>query len=577
MKNKCDFSGWATRYNKKCSDGRTIMPGAFSDHDGKKVPLVWNHNHEDPEAVIGHAILHSKNEGIFADCYLNDSDSSKAVRTLLEHRDIDSLSIWANHLTMNGDHVAHGSIRELSVVLAGANPGAYIDVQSIGHADGSDAEAIIYSGESFLEHAEDSTSTTTAPTKKEDEDEDETVQDIINSMNEKQQKVLYALVARALADGDSAGSDNNSTKKQEESDDMKHNVFEAVPGNQEEVLSHDAMAEIISDGKRFGTLKESVLQHADQYGIKDIEWLFPEDTEVNQTPQMITRDMGWVSVVMGAVHHVPFSRIKSTQANLTEDDARAKGYIKGQFKKEEVFSLLKRSTAPTTVYKKQKLDKDDIADIKDFDVVSWLKSEMRMMLNEELARAYLIGDGRLESSDDKINESNVRPIWKDSDFYTIKVPIDSTTENTEAKRAKAIIKAVIKSRKDYKGSGSPALFITEDALTDMLLLEDNNGRVIYDDVNKLATTLRVSKIVTVPVMENATRTADDGSTRSLLALIVNLADYYVGADKGGAISMFEDFDIDYNQEKYLIETRCSGALVKPYSAIAVELKTTSAG
>ncbi len=571
MENTCSFSGWATRYNKKCADGRTILPGAFSDHDGKKVPLIWMHIHDDPEAVIGHAILHAKNDGIYADCYLNDSESGKASRILLEHNDVDSLSIWANHLTMNGDHVAHGNIRELSLVLAGANPGAYIDWQSVAHSDDPDSEAIIYSGEDILEHADDK-AYTNEPAKS----EDETVQAIVDSMNEKQKKVLYALVAKALATNEIKEPDNKNNT-QEESDDMKHNVFEAVSSDDRDVLSQDAMTTIIGDGKRFGSLKESVLAHAADYGINDIEWLFPEATEVNNPPQMITRDMGWVSTVMGEVHHVPFSRIKSTQANLTEDDARAKGYIKGKQKKEEVFSLLKRSTTPTTVYKKQKLDKDDISDITDFNVVSWLKSEMRMMLNEELARAFLVGDGRLASSDDKISEQNIRPVWTDSDFYTIKTVVDSTTDNTAAKRAKAAIVAIIKSRKDYKGSGNPTLFITEDLLTDMLLLEDANGRELYESESKLATKLRVSKIVTVPVMENATRTADDGSTRTLMALIVNLADYYVGADKGGAISMFEDFDIDYNQEKYLIETRCSGALVKPYSAIAVELKTTSVG
>lgn len=566
MANKCDFSGWATRYNKKCTDGKTIMPGAFNDHDGKKVPLIWMHIHDDPEAVIGHAVLHSKDEGIYADCYLNESEASNAVKKLLAHDDIDSLSIWANHLTMSGECVSHGSIREVSLVLAGANPGACIEPQAIEHGDDFEIEAIIYSGEDILQHADSDSPATPASSKS----TEETVKDVIDSMDEKQKKVLYALVAIAL-------TSNDKTTKQEDFDEMKHNVFEPVPKEDEAVLSHDAMTTIINDGKRYGSLKESVLAHADDYGIKDIEWLFPEATEVNNPPQMITRDMGWVSVVMGAVHHVPFSRIKSTQANLTEEDARAKGYIKGKLKKEEVFSLMKRSTGPTTVYKKQKLDKNDIIDITDFSVVSWLKSEMRLMLNEELARAYLIGDGRLASSDDKIDEQCIRPVWTDSDFYTIKSVIDSTTENTAVKRAKAAIVAIIKSRKDYKGSGSPTLFITEDLLTDMLLLEDANGRELYESETKLATKLRVGKIVTVPVMEGATRTAEDGSTRALMALVVNLNDYNVGADKGGAISMFEDFDIDYNQEKYLIETRCSGALVRPYSAVAIELKTTSVG
>ena len=353
---------------------------------------------------------------------------------------------------------------------------------------------------------------------------------------------------------------------------MKHNVFEQDETTSNGVLSHDAMNTIITDAKRYGSLKESFLAHAGDYGIDDIDWLFPDAKNVTNTPQFIQRDMGWVQKVMSATHHIPFSRIKSMFADITEDDARAKGYIKGKLKKEEVFGLLKRTTTPTTIYKKQKLDRDDVIDITDFDVVSWLKAEMRMMLDEEIARAVLVGDGRLASSDDKINEQNIRPVWTDSDLFTVKTPVNVTSTSTDEEKAKEFIKASIKSRKNYKGSGEPTLYTTEDVLTDLLLIEDTNGRVIYDSISKLTTALRVKEIVTVPVMENLSRQDSEGNNLKLMGIIVNLSDYNIGADKGGAISMFEDFDIDYNAQKYLIETRCSGALVKPYSAIALELK-----
>ena len=395
---------------------------------------------------------------------------------------------------------------------------------------------------------------------------EKTVADVFNSMTEEQKTVVYAMIGQALEDN---GIDNSEGGDEE----MKHNVFDNDTENQENVLSHDAMETIIADGKRYGSLKESFLAHAEEYGIKEIETLFPEPKSLNNPPEFIKREMGWVQKVMSGVHHTPFSRIKSSFADITEDDARAKGYIKGKLKKEEVFSLLKRTTTPTTIYKKQKLDRDDVIDITDFDVVAWLKSEMRMMLDEEIARAILVGDGRLASSDDKINESNIRPIWKDEDLYNIKATIEVDAAATPDQKAKAAIRAIIKSRKNYKGSGNPALYTTEDFLTDCLLLEDMNGRVIYDTEEKLRTALRVSSIITVPVMEGLTRKDDEGNDLDLLGIIVNLNDYNVGADKGGAINMFDDFDIDYNQQKYLIETRCSGALIKPFSAISIEMKT----
>ena len=397
---------------------------------------------------------------------------------------------------------------------------------------------------------------------------EKTVADVFNELTEEQKTVVYAMIGQALED---AGNGNDDSEGGNE--EMKHNVFDTDTENQENVLSHDAMQTIIGDAKRFGSLKESFLAHADDYGITNIDYLFPEAKSLNTPPEFIKREMGWVQKVMSGVHHTPFSRIKSMFADITEDEARAKGYIKGKLKKEEVFSLLKRTTTPTTIYKKQKLDRDDVIDITDFDVVAWLKSEMRMMLDEEIARAILVGDGRLASSDDKINESNIRPIWKDEDLYNIKSTIEVDAAATPDQKAKAFIRACIKSRKNYKGSGTPTLYTTEDVLTDCLLLEDLNGRIIYDTEEKLRTALRVSAIVTVPVMEGLKRNDDEGNNLDLMGIIVNLADYNVGADKGGAINMFDDFDIDYNQQKYLIETRCSGALIKPFSAITLEMKT----
>ena len=579
-----DFSGWATRNDLKCSDGRIIRKDAFKNNDGQKVPLVWNHQHSDPNEVLGHAVLENRDEGVYAYCKFNDTESGRTAKLLVQHGDVNALSIYANQLKQQGPNVMHGNIRELSLVLAGANPGAFIE-SIIKHGEESDEEGIIYTGENItlshsgtgeqekdeekLEHADG------AEEKKEDSkmaeepkknEGEETVADVFNTLTEKQKTVVYAMIGQALEDN---GIDNSEGGDEE----MKHNVFDNDMENQENVLSHDAMETIIADGKRYGSLKESFLAHAEEYGIKEIETLFPEPKSMNNPPEFIKREMGWVQKVMSGVHHTPFSRIKSSFADITEDDARAKGYIKGKLKKEEVFSLLKRTTTPTTIYKKQKLDRDDVIDITDFDVVAWLKSEMRMMLDEEIARAILVGDGRLASSDDKINESNIRPIWKDEDLYNIKATIEVDASATPDQKAKAAIRAIIKSRKNYKGSGNPALYTTEDFLTDCLLLEDANGRVIYDTEEKLRTALRVSDIITVPVMEGLTRKDDENNDLDLLGIIVNLADYNVGADKGGAINMFDDFDIDYNQQKYLIETRCSGALIKPFSAISIEMKT----
>lgn len=588
-----DFSGYATRTNVKCSDGRTILKDAFKDNDGKVVPLVWNHQHNDPNNVLGHAVLENREDGVYAYCKFNESENAEMAKLLVKHGDVESLSIWANQLKQNMSNVIHGNIRELSLVLAGANPGAYID-SVIMHGEESDEEAIIYSGEDLstedtsLEHAGCGTSSSdTKKNKKElehskentkeedpksedkqstkDTDEGgESITDVFNTLSEKQKNAVYAMLGMAL---DEDGADYEDDK--EDNKEMKHNVFDAET-KEENVLSHDAMIEIIGDAKRYGSLKESFLAHADEYGVQDIDWLFPEVKTLNTPPEFIKRDTGWVQKVMSGTHHTPFSRIKSMFADITEDEARAKGYIKGKLKKEEVFSLLKRTTTPTTIYKKQKLDRDDVIDITDFDVVSWLKAEMRMMLDEEIARAILVGDGRLASSDDKINEQNIRPILNDADLFTIRWSVASGSSDDD--KAKNFIRAAIKSRKNYKGSGTPTLFTTEDMLTDLLLLEDTIGHKLYKTETELATALRVKEIVTVPVMENLT----DKDSKTVYGIIVNLTDYNVGADKGGSINMFDDFDIDYNQMKYLIETRCSGALIRPFSAIVLRSGVSTA-
>lgn len=582
---KYDFSGWATRNNLKCSDGRVILKDAFKHNDGQIVPLVWNHQHNEAINVLGHALLENRPEGVYTYGTFNDTEQGRNAKLLVEHGDVVALSIYANRLKQNGSNVSHGEIREVSLVLAGANPGAFID-SVIKHGEESEEEAVIYTDETIsLYHADDKEEKV-EETKKEDNMADEkkasqnnegeeTVADVFNTLNEKQKTVVYAMIGQALED---AGKDK-------EDEDMKHNVFDQEEMNNENVISHSDMMEIISDAKRYGSMKESFLAHSTDieyspgtatYGIDGVDWLFPEARNLNQIPEFIKRDMDWVKKVMGGVHHTPFSRIKSMFADITEDDARAKGYIKGKLKKEEVFGLLKRTTTPTTIYKKQKMDRDDVVDITDFDVIAWLKAEMRMMLDEEIARAILVGDGRPSSSDDKINEMNIRPIWKDEDLFTIKAEVKVAAGATADQKAKAFIRAAIKSRKNYKGSGEPTLYTTEDMLTDCLLLEDLNGRVIYDTVEKLKNALRVKDIVTVPVLEGLSREGDNGANLALMGLIVNLKDYNVGADKGGAVNMFDDFDIDYNQQKYLIETRCSGALIKPFSAIALELSETAA-
>ena len=565
---KCDFSGWATRNDLLCGDGRTIRKNAFKDNNGATVPLVWNHEHNDPSAVLGHAILENRDDGVYAYGVFNDTEQGKNAKKLVENGDVRSLSIWANQLKQIGNDVIHGNIRELSLVLAGANPGAYVDFVM---AHGADEEDTLYASwdESalILYHSGSKTDDKPETDKKEDKtvegnnenkiNSEKTVKDVIDSMNEEQKTVLYAMVGQALEDGKSG--ENNK----EDNEDMKHNVFDGTTEEKDNVLSHADMEVIIGDAKRYGSVKESFLAHADEYGIQQIDYLLPDVKNLNTPPEFIQRDMGWVQKVIGGTHHTPFSRIKSMFADITEDEARAKGYIKGKLKKEEVFSLLKRTTTPTTIYKKQKMDRDDIIDITDFDVIAWLKSEMRLMLDEEIARAILVGDGRLASSDDKINEQNIRPILNDNDLFVIRWAVAAGSSDDD--KAKNFIKAAIKSRKNYKGSGNPVLFTTEDMLTDMLLLEDTIGHKLYKTEAELATALRVKEIVTVPVMENIT----DKDSKNVYGIIVNLADYNVGADKGGAVNMFDDFDIDYNQQKYLIETRCSGALIKPFSAIVL--------
>ena len=583
MEKTYDFCGWATKNNLKCSDGRVIQKDAFKHNDGQTVPLVWNHQHGDVFNILGHALLENRPEGVYAYGTFNQTEQGQNAKLLLEHGDIVAMSIYANKLQQNGPNVMHGEIREVSLVVAPANPGAFID-QVIKHGEAVEDEGVIYTGEGIsLYHADADTET-----KKEDEnvadenkktESEETLADVFNTLSEKQKTVVYAMIGQALEHSESSAETTETTENiesnKEGDDSMKHNVFDQEEQKKDGVLSHEAQATIIGDAKRFGSMKESFLQHSGTYGIDNIEYLFPDEKNVTNTPIFIQRDTGWVRSLMGAVHHTPFSRIKSLFADITEDDARARGYIKGKMKKEEVFSLLKRTTMPTTVYKKQKMDRDDVIDITDFDVISWLKTEMRGMLDEEIARAVLVGDGRLASSDDKINEQNIRPIWTDADLFTIKANFSVSQQATADDKAKAFIRAAIKARKDYKGSGNPVLFTTEDILTDCLLLTDEMGRDLYESVEKLATKMRVSRIVTVPVMEGLKRTGDSSDTYELFGIIVNPVDYNIGADKGGAVNMFDDFDIDYNQQKYLIETRCSGALIRPYSAIALELKTVA--
>ena len=587
-KRNYDCRGWATKFGVLCGDGRTIMPGAFREQDGQEVPLVWNHQHNDAKNVLGHALLKAEPEGMRAYVTFNDTDQGRNAKALVKNRDITSFSIWADGLQYAGDksrgNVAHGIIRELSLVLAGANPEAHID-EVLAHGEASVDEGVIYnnagdmeydSGEfdDTLEHSDDKKEEPEMAEETKKTENEETVKDVYDSMSDKQKQVVDYMVGMALNKG-------KKTEDTEEETEVKHNIFDKETERTEDVLSHDAMTTIINDAKKGRlTLKEATedyLEHSEgDYGIKQIDQLFPNYKELNTPPKFIDRDQSWVSVVMNGVKHVPFSRVKTSFADITADEARAKGYTKGKKKIEEVFTLLKRTTDPQTVYKKQKFDRDDILDITDFDVVAWVKGEMRGKLDEELARAFLIGDGRSSAADDKIQETHIRPIWTDDDLFTVKREV--TIGTTEGETASNLIDDTIRARKEYKGSGNPTLFTSEDVLAEMLLLKDKNGVRLYKSVDELATAMRVAKIVTIPQFENLTREVSAGGkkdTFTLKAIMVNLADYTVGADKGGAVSMFEDFDIDYNQEKYLIETRCSAALTVPKSAIVFETKATS--
>lgn len=598
-----DFSGWATRNDLKCSDGRIIRSGAFKDCDGKQVPLVWQHQHNGVENVLGHAILENRPEGVYTYAVFNNTESGKMAKEAVQNGDIKQLSIYANKLKQNGSNVMHGVIREVSLVLAGANPGAMIDTV-IAHSDDGSEEAVIYTDTDIeLYHAatkKDEDTDETDPEVVEDNqngsvDErtqnmdpqnaqapqgqapvqgDKTIQDVIDEMTDEQKDVLYYLVGMAAQQGEATGEEDV------EDEDMKHNLFDA----EGDYLAHSAedMEEVLRDAKRYGSLKESALQHgmeditlgdALQHSITDVGFLFPDAKTIGAEPEFISRKTDWVEDVMNGVSRTPFSRVKSIFANITEDEARAKGYITGKEKKEEVFKLLKRTTDPQTIYKKQKMDRDNMVDITSFDVVAWLKKEMRMMLDEELAGAILCGDGRTSTDDDHISHDHIRPIWQDQNLYTtnVAVAVKSDEKDDENKVYGKMIKAIIKARKNYRGSGNPVFYTTEDVLTGMLLITDSTGRDIYESPEKLAQKLRVSKIVTVPVLEKKTRVGSDSKRYQLQGIIVNLKDYNVGADNGGAVTLFDDFDIDYNAQKYLIETRCSGALVKPYSAISVEM------
>lgn len=578
---KFDFRGWATVHDVRCTDGRTIEKDAFKHCDKKKVPLVWSHQHNDPTNVLGHAYLEYRPEGIVAYGFFNDTLKGQETKCAVQHGDIEALSIYANHLQENGPmnsrHVFHGDIQEVSLVIAGANPSAFID-SIMSHSDSGEPTptdaAIIYSGKNLeLYHSDEEddekknnsekqndNESEKDNTEKENPSEDtETVKDIFDTLTEKQQKVVYAMIGEVLESSkESKENENDNSNKEENS--MKHtNVFEQNGTRNEAVLSHSDLAAIVKDAKRYGSLKESFLAHSGDYGIDNIDMLFPDFKTVNgNQPGFIKRTPdGWVDSVMNGVHHTPFSRIKMLFADLREDEARAKGYTKGKLKKEEVFSLLKRTVEPTTVYKKQKIDKDDVSDITEIDVIAWLKGEMRMMLDEEIARAILFGDGRSSLSEDKISETNIIPVVKDAELYTIKAKVEKTGNET---LGHALITAAVKAQDTYEGSGNTTMYAASSTITDMLLLEDADGRRMYKDMNDLALAMNVNRIVRVPAS-----IVPEG----VYAVILDLDDYNVGADKGGAVSMFDDFDIDYNQMKYLIETRCSGALIKPYSAIVL--------
>lgn len=585
-----DCSGWATKANVRCYDGLVIAQDAFKECSGKVVPMVYNHDHSNVDNVIGHCLLENRPGGVYCYAKFNDTDTGKTARQCVESGDLSAFSIFANGLKKVGSTVKHGFIREVSLVLAGCNPGALIDevVKHSADEDYEGGEAFIYNEDGLslthgmdpegnpledLTHSADSGDAVTDDEATQEEakmadekNEGKTLEQVYNSMTDEQKECCHALVGLALEEQE--GGDNDDG---EEDDTVKQNVFDKDTNATVLKNSIEEINNVVKTAKSHGTMKaafEDAGMDSDElaHSIDNIDWLFPEDHLLDTTPRIIDKPDDWVSVVMGAVHHIPFSRFKSMFADLTEEDARAKGYIKGNFKKEEVFGLLRRSTSPTTVYKKQKLDRDDVIDITSFDVVAWLKQEMRLKLNRELALAYLLGDGRLAASEDKIDENCIRPVFNDSDLFTIKVQCKTTGLTTVEDKYKALIKQILRSRKEYRGSGTPTLFTTEDALTEMLLLEDGIGHPLYADEAALARKLRVKNIVTIPEMEGR-KGAKGGD---LVCLIVNLADYTVGADKGGAVSMFDDFDIDFNAQKYLIETRCSGALTTPFSAMAVE-------
>ena len=594
-----DFSGWATKNDIECSDGRTIRKDAFKDNDGQKVPLVWNHQHNDPNEVLGHALLENREDGVYAYCKFNSTEAGQTAKELVRNGDVTSLSIYANKLVSKLNNVVHGCIREVSLVLAGANPGAYIDsvIQHSAESGEDEEEGTIYTDETIAvaeesteenntdesnDNSENSEETIThsdnnniggenkmddekkaAPTA---EEKGKTVAEVFETLNEEQKQAVYAIVGEALEDKEDASDDKNN--KEGEDEEMKHNVFENDSKN--DTLAHsEIIAEAIKDAKRYGSMKESFLEHAAINNITDIDKLFPEATELYKEPKMIENDRSWVAKVMNGIKHTPFSRVKTTFGRMTEPQARAKGYIKGNKKTDIQMAILNRVTTPTTVYIKNEIDRDDVIDITDFDVVAWQKREMRKQLDKDLARAILVGDGRNPSDADKINEGNIRPILTDDDMYTIKYSVNDGRDYDSSKAndsvAKGIIRAAIRARKQYKGSGSPVFYTKEDVVTDMLLIEDLNGRRIYNTEEDLARALRVKEIVTVPELDNYANT---------YGIIVNLADYTAGADKGGSINMFDDFDIDYNQMKYLIETRMSGALTVPYSAIALNVQSS---
>lgn len=566
---KYDFSGYATKNGLKCADGRTILRDAFKDNDGQTVPLVWQHFHNEPTNILGHALLENREDGVYAYGVFNNTEAGKNARDLVVHKDINALSIFANNLKQKGQDVIHGAIREVSLVLSGANPGAFIDFVSLEHSDGtstvSEEEAVIYTGLELLHEA--------GETKSDAEDDDDTqemsAKDIFDTLNEAQKTVVYDMIGHALEMGKGeagkTGEDDEEATHSEDSDDnkgensMKKNVFDKTEDSDvkgKATLTHDQLKAIIEDAQRTGSLKESFLAHTVTYGIENIDYLFPDAKTIADSPDLVARRMEWVSSVVDGAKHSPFSRIKTMSADLTLEDARAKGYVKGALKKEEFFALSRRTTTPTTIYKKQKLDRDDIIDITELEVVAWLKAEMRMMLDEEIGRAVLIGDGREVDDENKISETNIRPIATDAEFYAYPIQVATNTS------AGSLIEEIIRSRTYYRGSGSPVLFTTEATLTDMLLIKDKMGRRIYTTEAELASALRVSRIIPVEVMEDYS--ADNGD---LLGIMVNMKDYTMGADKGGSISMFDDFDIDYNQYKYLIETRLSGCLTKPRCAI----------